>query len=309
MSVKEEMRVLVIINGVLRIRDKQHLERCLKFLGGSDVIIASYNKNRSVGKIFSDECNVIGQEYFVDKPIEETEYHKKIRAESEKTASKNKENGLGPALCNPASVATPGQMNQWFLLDRAIKLYRDKNKENAYDFIVRYRTDLEFDRENLKLAIEECHKNADQNTLWCHTDFFFFSTEQHFLKLFSDMWQYCYDNFGKNDRYLDISWENLLSSDLECFRFPRFYFPRKLFPDRSSIQPANLKRVISENLSDLCNNRFDRDDCHAFWTNNGPIASEKYFALKGLEGIIKKTEIDHKLMKSRGSFNFNGEQG
>jgi len=301
------MRVLVIINGVLRIRDKQHLERCLKFLGGSDVIIASYNKNRSVGKIFSDECNVIEQEYFVDKPIEETEYYEKIRAESERAASKNQENGLGPIRCNPERVVTPGRMNQWYLLDRAMKLY--KNYENTYDFIVRYRTDTEFDKENLKLAIEKYHKDLDQNTLWCKSDIFFFSTEQHFLKLFSDMWQYCYDNFGKNDIYLDVNWENLLSSDLESFRFPRFYFPRKLFPDRSSIQPANLKRVISENLSDLCNNRFDRDDCHSFWTNNRPIASEKYFALKGLEGIIKKTEIDCKLMKSRGSFNFNGEQG
>lgn len=304
------MRILVIINGAIRIKDEKHLGRCLKLLRGSDVIISSYNKNKTIGKKISDECNVIEQEYFVDNPIEATEYHKKIRAESEKTASKNKENGLGPALCNPASVATPGQMNQWFLLDRAINLYRDKNKKKAYDFIVRYRTDLEFDRENLKLAIEECHKNADQNTLWCHTDFFFFSTEQHFLKLFSDMWQYCYDNFGKNDRYLDVNWDNLLQSDLGCFRFPRFYFPKGLFPDRNSILPANLKRIISENLPDLRSNNFDRDKCHTFWTNNNaPIASEKYFALKGLEGVIKKTKIDCKLMKSRGSFNFNGEQG
>ena len=274
------MRVLVIINGVLRIRDEQHLERCLGFLGGCDLIISSYEKNKPIGKIFSDKLNVVGQEYFTDQPMVGTEYYEKVKS--------------GPA-----------QLNQWYLLDRAIKLY--KNNEENYDFIVRYRTDTEFDEENLKLAIEKYHVDTNQNTLWCKSDFFFFSTGRHFLKLFSNMWQYCYDNFGKNDIYLDVNWENLLLSDLGCFRFARFYFPRKFFPDRDSIQPANLKRVISENLSDFLNNGFDKDDCHSFWTNNAPIASEKFFALRGLEGTIKRTDIDLRLMKSRGSFNFNGK--
>ena len=76
-------------------------------------------------------------------------------------------------------------MNQWYLLDRAMKLY--KNYENTYDFIVRYRTDTEFDKENLKLAIEKYHKDLDQNTLWCKSDIFFFSTEQPLMLQSKDL--------------------------------------------------------------------------------------------------------------------------
>ena len=189
-----------------------------------------------------------------------------------------------------------GNMYQWLHLDNIIKKW--KSVLLNYDFIVKIRTDIEYN----DFSIDDL--DISQNTIYPQTDQIFYGTSTDFINCYENMFDNVIGLYHKKSQhhYIDVNYENILKSDSESdvkagwLTLPKIIYGKTLYEIQNNIKKYDIDWLT--NNSEHLEMEFGQKTGYAF-------TSERCFLIQTLnKSKLGKSQIFGKLMENRKEFNY-----
>jgi hypothetical protein len=186
-----------------------------------------------------------------------------------------------------------GNMYQWYHLDMVIKQW--KSILLSYEILIKLRTDLIFDKVDLKKLV------ANSNTIYPQTDQIFYADSKHFIHTFEDMFDNVISLYIKRskDYYIPINYNNLINSNPNTnVKTAWLTLPKQIYSNNFLKLQNNIKE--NKNIFLIDNSHISEMEMEFGMKTGYSFTSERCFLIQSInKGIVDESIINGILMNNR----------